>query len=347
VIATTKKAIEKISSSSPPPVEDQTAPEVSIVIPLHNEAITLRELHGRVLKTMEQQNRPWELVLVNDGSTDETGEILESLFETDPRLVLVHLRRNYGQTPALMAGFDHARGDVVVSLDGDLQHAPEEIPNFLEKIDQGYDLVSGWRVSRSDALLTRKLPSRIANWLMAYVSGVQVHDFGTTFKAYRREILEDIHLYGDLHRFVPALSAMNGARIAEIPIKDMGRNNGRSHYGLSRTFRVIFDLLTVGFLLRYLTRPLHLFGKLFLACVVPSALIGLFLLARKVFGGVHIFQEHGPLMVLAAVLLLAGMQFLAIGLLGEVQARTYFEAQNKKIYSVRKIRRRSGIPERA
>jgi glycosyltransferase involved in cell wall biosynthesis len=255
------------------------------------------------------------------------------------------LRRNYGQTPALMAGFDHARGEVVVSLDGDLQHAPEEIPSFLEKIEEGYDLVSGWRVSRSDALFTRKLPSRIANWLMAFVSGVQVHDFGTTFKAYRREILDDIHLYGDLHRFVPALSAMTGARIAEIPIKDMGRNNGRSHYGLSRTFRVLFDLLTVGFLLRYLTRPLHLFGKLFLACVCPSALIGLFLLSRKVFEGVHIFQEHGPLMVLAAVLLLAGMQFLAIGLLGEVQARTYFEAQSKKIYSVREVRRRSGVPD--
>lgn len=342
MISATTKALQSRFSSSASREDGSTSTGVSIVIPLHNEATTLRELYERVLATMERQDRTWELVLVNDGSTDGTGEILDALFESDPRLQVVHLRRNYGQTPALMAGFDHARGEVVVSLDGDLQHAPEEITAFLAKIEEGYDLVSGWRVSRSDALLTRKLPSRIANWLMSCVSGVQVHDFGTTFKAYRREILDDIQLYGDLHRFVPALSAMNGARIAEIPIKDMGRNSGRSHYGLSRTFRVMFDLLTVGFLLRYLTRPLHLFGKLFLACFGFSGLIGLFLMARKVLEGVHLFQEHGPLMVLAAVLLLAGVQFLAIGLLGEVQARTYFESQNKRIYSVRKVRQRSG-----
>ncbi len=326
---------------SPASAESMNTPKVSVVIPLHNEAVTLRELYERVSRTMEQQPRSWELVLINDGSTDGTGESLDTIHESDPRVVVVHLRRNYGQTSALMAGFDHARGDVVVSLDGDLQHAPEEIPQFLEKIDEGYDLVSGWRVSRSDALLTRKLPSRVANWLMAWVSGVRVHDFGTTFKAYRREILDEINLYGDLHRFVPALTAMNGARIAEIPIKDMGRNTGKSHYGLSRTFRVLFDLVTVGFLLRYLTRPLHLFGKLSLACILPATLIGLFLTARKLLEGVHLFQEHGPLLVMAAVLLLAGMQFLAIGLLGEVQSRTYFEAQNKRIYSVRSVRRRN------
>ncbi len=335
-----RQANEEGSTST----DDRPLPEVSVVIPLHNEASTLRELHERVSKTMGQQKRTWELVLVNDGSTDGTGEILDSLFESDPRVVVVDLRRNYGQTPALKAGFDHARGDVVVSLDGDLQHAPEEIPAFLDKIEEDFDLVSGWRVSRSDALLTRKIPSRIANWLMAYVSGVQVHDFGTTFKAYRREILDEIPLYGDLHRFVPALSAMNGARIAEIPIKDLGRSTGKSHYGLSRTFRVMFDLLTVGFLLRYLTRPLHLFGKLSLACIGSAALIGLFLLARKVIEGVHLFHEHGPLLLLSAVLLLAGMQFLAIGLLGEIQSRTYFEAQDKRIYSVRTVKRRSDFP---
>ncbi|MHC1742274.1 MAG: glycosyltransferase family 2 protein [Syntrophobacteraceae bacterium] len=340
----TRPSSEEASASSPKACEDRSHPGVSVVIPLHNEANTLQELYSRVAETMGRQSRSWELVLVNDGSTDGTGQILESLFESDPRVIVVDLRRNYGQTPALKAGFDHARGDVVVSLDGDLQHAPEEIPGFIEKIEEGYDLVSGWRVSRSDALLTRKVPSRIANWLMAYVSGVQVHDFGTTFKAYRREILDEIHLYGDLHRFVPALSAMNGARIAEIPIRDMGRSTGKSHYGLSRTFRVMFDLLTVGFLLRYLTRPLHLFGKLSLACIGPAALIGLFLFARKVLEGVHLFHEHGPLLILAAVLLLAGMQFLAIGLLGEVQSRTYFEAQNKRIYSVRAVKRRTEEP---
>jgi glycosyltransferase involved in cell wall biosynthesis len=289
---------------------------------------------------MSAQPEPWELVLVDDGSTDETPRILQELHAMDPRVVVVQLRRNYGQTPALMAGFDHSRGEVIVSLDGDLQHDPAEIPNFLSKIEEGYDLVSGWRVSRSDALLTRKFPSRVANWLMAKISGVRLHDFGTTFKAYRRELLTDLHLYGELHRFVPALSALNGARMAEIPISDSGRNTGTSHYGLSRTFRVMFDLLTVGFLLRYMTRPLHLFGKLFLACSVLAGLIGAFLLYRKVFDGVAIFIEHGPLALFATAVMLAGFQFLAIGLIGEIVVRIYFESQDKKIYSVRRLFRR-------
>lgn len=321
--------------------QSQGVPSLSIVIPLHNEARTLRELYDRVCTTLDADGRPWELVLVNDGSTDETPQILDELYERDARVVVVHLRRNYGQTPALAAGFDHVRGEVIVALDGDLQHDPCEIPQFLAKIEEGYDLVSGWRTARSDALLTRKLPSRIANWLMAKISGVEVRDFGTTFKAYRREILDDLNLYGEMHRFVPALSALNGARITEIPIKDMGRNTGQSHYGLSRTFRVMFDLLTVGFLLRYMTRPLHLFGKLFLACSGISGLTGVFLLYRKLFDGVHLLQVHGPLMIFSAVLMLAGVQFLAIGLIGEILVRIYFESQDKKIYAVRRLRRRT------
>jgi glycosyltransferase involved in cell wall biosynthesis len=320
-------------------------PKISIVIPLHNEATTLTELYYRVRRTMEQRDEAWELVLVNDGSTDDTPRILDGLHDEDPRVVVVHLRRNYGQTPALMAGFDHAMGELIVAMDGDLQHDPEEIPAFLEKMDGGYDLVSGWRVSRSDAFLTRTLPSRIANWLMAKASGVDLHDFGTTYKAYRREILEDLHLYGELHRFVPALISLNGARIAEIPIKDMGRNRGKSHYGLSRTFRVMFDLMTVRFLLRYMTRPLHFFGKLFLGCVSLSSLIGMFLTYRKLFEGVHISQEHAPLSLLAAALMLAGVQFLAIGLIGEVLVRIYFEAQDKRTYAVKRLlRRNTSIP---
>jgi glycosyltransferase involved in cell wall biosynthesis len=315
-------------------------PKISVVIPLHNEQGTLIELYGRTRRTMEAVGELWELVLVDDGSTDETPSILASLHAADPRVVVLHLRRNYGQTGALMAGFDHARGEVIVALDGDLQHDPEEIPSFLNKLNEGYDLVSGWRTSRSDAFLTRTLPSRIANWLMAKISGVALHDFGTTFKAYRREILADLHLYGELHRFVPALSAWNGARMAEIPIKDLGRNRGKSHYGLSRTFRVMFDLVTVGFLLRYMTRPLHLFGKLFLVCSGLSFSIGVFLAYRKIFEGIHLFQQHGPLTLLAAVLMLAGVQFLAVGLFGEILVRTYFESQNKKIYTVRTVLRR-------
>ncbi|NLI83145.1 MAG: glycosyltransferase family 2 protein [Deltaproteobacteria bacterium] len=320
---------------------DHNGPRVSVVIPLHNEAETLRELYGSVRRTMERTGSSWELVLVNDGSADDTPRILDRLHAEDPRVVVVHLRRNYGQTPALMAGFDHAQGELVVAMDGDLQHDPAEIPKFLEKIQEGYDLVSGWRVSRSDAFLTRTLPSRIANWLMAKASGVPLHDFGTTYKAYRREILEDLHLYGELHRFVPALTTLNGARIAEIPIRDMGRNRGKSHYGLSRTFRVLFDLMTVRFILRYMTRPLHFFGKLFLGCMGLSGAIGLFLAYRKLIGGIHIFQEHGPLSLLAAALMLAAVQFLAIGLIGEVLVRIYYESQDKKIYAVKRLQRRT------
>ncbi len=320
------------------PVEQEPgAPEISVVIPLHNEADTLDELYRRVRTTMEKEGRSWELVLVNDGSTDETPRILDTIYRNDPRVVVVHLRKNYGQTPALMAGFHHAEGALIVSLDGDLQHAPEEIPNFLQKIEEGYDMVSGWRTSRSDAFLTRTVPSRIANWLIAKVSGVNVHDSGTTFKCYRREILADLNLYGDLHRFVPALMALNGARIAEIPIKDMGRGQGKSHYGLSRTFRVAFDLLTVGFMRRYMTRPLHLFGKLFVALFAMSTVTGMFLFYRKFVEGVDIFVEHGPLALFASVLMLAAVQFLAIGLISEILMRIYFESQGKQIYSVRRV----------
>lgn len=322
------------------PFRAEKVRRLSVVIPLHNEAVTLEELYERVRAAVETLDYSWELVLVDDGSTDATPRILDSLFEKNPRITVVHLRRNYGQTAALMAGFDHARGEVIVALDGDLQHAPEEIPGFVRKIEEGYDMVSGWRTARSDAFWTRVIPSRIANWLIARVSGVNVHDFGTTFKAYRREVLEDLHLYGDLHRFVPALIALNGAKIIEIPIKDMGRNNGKSHYGLGRTFRVVFDLLTVGFLRLYFTRPLHFFGKIFLGCWGISFLIGLFLSYRKFICGVSILKTHLLLAMFGSVMVVLGLEFLAIGLVSEMLMRIYFESQDKKIYSVRKILRR-------
>lgn len=317
--------------------QSKDSPRISVVIPLHNEAATLEELYKRVCAAVDSLHYPWEFVLVNDGSTDATPSILDSLFRNDPRITVVHLRKNYGQTAALMAGFNHSQGEFIVSLDGDLQHAPEEIPDFIRKIEEGYDMVSGWRTSRSDAFLTRALPSRIANWLIGKVSGVNLHDFGTTFKAYRHEVLADLRLYGDLHRFVPALIALDGGKIIEIPIKDMGRNQGESHYGLGRTFRVAFDLLTVGFLRRYMTRPLHFFGKFFLGSCGISFLLGLFLSYRKFVEGVNIFEEHAPLAALASVLMVMGVQFLAIGLVSEILMRIYFESQDKKIYSVRKI----------
>jgi len=323
----------------------EEAPQISVVIPLHNEASTLRELYDRVRAAVDEIGYSWELILVNDGSTDDTPGILDSLFAMDPRITVVHLRKNYGQTAALMAGFNHSRGELIVSLDGDLQHAPEEIPKFISKIEEGYDMVSGWRTARSDAFLTRTFPSMVANWLIAKVSGVELHDFGTTFRAYRREVLADLHLYGELHRFVPALIAQNGGRIMEIPIKDMGRSQGKSHYGLGRTFSVAFDLLSVGFMMRYMTRPLHFFGKIFLGFSGSSFLMGLFLCYRKFLQGAHIFSEHGPMALLASVLMLTGIHFLAIGLVSEILMRTYFESQQKQIYCIRKVCRQ-GLNDR-
>src|SRR2546430_11704210 len=234
---------------------------LSIVIPLHNEEPSLLPLYDRLTIVLESLHKPYEILFVDDASTDRSFELLANLVETDTRLTVIRLRRNFGQTAALSAGFHEAKGDVVIAMDGDLQHAPEDIPALLEKMDQGYDIASGWRKRRVDNAIMRKIPSRIANWLMAQASGIELHDFGTTFKAYRAEVLKDVNLYGELHRFIPALASFYGARVIEVPIRNIERPNGASHYGLNRTFRVFFDIITIGFLLRYLTRPMHFFGK--------------------------------------------------------------------------------------
>jgi len=251
---------------------------------------------------------------------------------------LVRLRRNFGQTPALKAGFDFARGEIIISMDGDLQHDPEEIPRFLEKIEEGYDLVSGWRYQRRDHWLMRRVPSKIANWLMAKLSGIDLHDFGTTFKAYRREILQEIQLYGELHRFIPALASSTGARIAEVPISNPDRKSGKSNYGIGRTIRVFFDLIMVKFLLDYSTRPLQFFGMLGLAGTGSGFLLGLFLVGDKIFYHQNIMTEHGPLLLLSIALFVSGIQFISMGLLGEISSRTYYESQNKAIYALREVK---------
>src|SRR5215831_369922 len=234
---------------------------LSIVIPIHNEEPAILPLYDRLTTVLDGLRKPYEILFVDDASTDRSFDLLANLIETDSHLKVIRLRRNFGQTAALAAGFDEAQGDVIVSLDGDLQHDPEDIPLLLEKIDEGYDIASGWRKDRVDNAVTRKIPSRIANWMMKRASGVDLRDFGTTFKAYRSEILKDVNLYGELHRFIPALASFYGARIAEVPIKNIERPNGSSHYGLSRVLRVFFDIMTIKFLLRYLTRPMHFFGK--------------------------------------------------------------------------------------
>src|SRR5262245_52098114 len=231
----------------------------SIVIPFHNEEENLPALYRRLTEVMEEIGDDYELVFVDDGSADKTQTIMKEICALDPRVIGLRLRRNFGQTAALAAGFDRATGDVIIAMDGDLQHQPEDIPRFVEKLNEGYDVVSGWRQNRRDGF-RRTFPSKVANKLMAKASGVKVHDFGTTFKAYRREVLKRIPLYGQMHRFIPAMASIEGALIAEVSIEDKPRVSGKSHYGLARTFRVMFELLTIRLLVRYLARPLHFFG---------------------------------------------------------------------------------------
>src|SRR5213083_2923512 len=284
--------------------------QLSIVVPLFNEAATVHELHKRLTEVLLLIGLPSEIVYVDDGSSDGTTEALTAIARRDPRVRLTPLARNYGQTAALAAGFDRASGDVIVAMDGDLQHAPEEIPKLLAKLSEGYDIVSGWREQRVDNLWTRRLPSRIANWLMAKLSGVSLHDFGTTFKAYRAPVIKRIRLHGDLHRFIPALASWGGARIAEVPIANIPRPQNTSHYGLSRTWRVMADLITVRFLLKYVTRPLHLFGPLGFVSLGAGAGAAAWILATKIMTGAPIFLAHGPLLLLSAALVQTGIVLL-------------------------------------
>jgi glycosyltransferase involved in cell wall biosynthesis len=317
---------------------------ISVVIPVHNEERSILRLYDRLIAVMEAVRFPFEVIFVDDASTDRSFELLANLVEIDQRLVVLRLRRNFGQTAALSAGFHHARGSVIIAMDGDLQHAPEDIPALLEKIDEGYDIASGWRKQRSDNAITRRIPSRVANWLMSRTSGLDLHDFGTTFKAYRAEVLREVNLYGDLHRFIPALASFYGARVAEVPIQCPARATGESHYGLGRTFRVLFDIITIKFLLSYMTRPMHFFGSAGLLGTVSGGGILCFLAAKK-FMGYEIAIEHGPLMVAGSLLLLAGLMMFSTGLLGEVLMRTYFESQDRRIYAIRDVltRKQRGV----
>src|SRR5450432_4835332 len=246
--------------------------QLSVVVPIHNEEPSILPLYDRLTAVLESLQKPYEIIFIDDASTDRSFDLLANLVETDQRLKVIRLRRNFGQTAALSAGFDEAQGNVIVSLDGDLQHAPEDIPALLQKIEEGYDIASGWRKNRLDNAITRKIPSRIANWLMSKASGVSLRDFGTTFKAYRAEVLKDVNLYGELHRFIPALASFYGARIVEVPIRSTPRASGDSHYGIGRTFRVMFDILTIKFLLKYFTRPMHFFGSIGLVGVSTGGL---------------------------------------------------------------------------
>jgi glycosyltransferase involved in cell wall biosynthesis len=322
---------------------------LSIVIPVHNEEHSILPLYDRLTRVLVEMRRQYEILFVDDASTDRSFELLANLVQTDPHLKVLRLRRNFGQTAALAAGFHESRGKVVIAMDGDLQHAPEDIPALMAKIDEGYDIASGWRKERVDNAIMRKIPSRIANWLMARASGVDIHDFGTTFKAYRAEILKEVQLYGELHRFIPALASFYGARIAEVPIRNTPRVNGGSHYGIGRTFRVLFDILTIRFLLKYFTRPMHFFGSIGLVSVTAGSAALLYCGVRKFLFGFDIIQEHGPLMVLGSLLFLAGTMMFSLGLIGEVMIRIYFESQGRRIYAIRDVltQKRRSVPDEA
>ena len=306
----------------------------SVVVPMFNEAPYVRRLYEQLVAAMQKLPEPFELVFVDDGSADSTFALLSELVQRDARVRVVRLRRNFGQTAALAAGFDHALGDIIIAMDADLRSSPAEIPLLLDKLAEGYDLVSGWRQYRRHEGFLRTWPSRVANWLLAKISGVELRDFGTTFKAYRRELLRDLRLYGDRHRFIPVLASWVGARIAEVAVSDAPREFGHSHYGIGRTRRVFFDLLSLKFLMDYTSRPLHFFGPAGLLGLGAGSAILLFLFIKKVAYGTHLFVEHGPLVILGMLLFLSGLQLLAVGLIGELVARTHFDGHEKPVYRV-------------
>jgi glycosyltransferase involved in cell wall biosynthesis len=308
---------------------------LSIVVPVYNEQENIAPLHKALTDSLRAIGLDYEIVLVDDGSTDGSSRALDELAARDQTVKIVHFRRNFGQTAAMNAGLHLAAGDVVITLDADLQNDPADIPVLLAKLEEGYDLVHGWRKNRQDAFVNRKLPSKIANWIISKTTGFPVHDLGCTLKAMRREIAQDLQLYGEMHRFIPILAHWRGARCAEVVTRHHPRKFGTSKYGISRTFRVVLDLITVKYMIQYLTSPMKLFGGMGLASMALGGLAGAATLAMKLWGGVD--MTGNPLLMLTVFAMLAGMQFFVLGMLGEVCVRTYYESQNKQPYAIREF----------
>ena len=315
-----------------PPAE---LPKISIVIPLFNEEESIPHLCEALDAAIANYGQPAEVIIVDDGSRDNSFKLLKEYAARDPRFTIIRFRRNFGQTAAFAAGFAQARGEVVITMDADLQNDPMDIPLLMAKVDEGYDIVSGWRKDRQDRWLDRKLPSMLANRLISNVTDVKLHDYGCSLKAYRTEVLQHVHLYGELHRFIPALASQVGATVTEVPVNHRSRQYGRSKYGISRTVRVMLDLINVWFLGTYSTRPIHVFGTLGLSSMAFGVVIGLYLTFVKLFLGESIGNR--PLLLLAVLLVVIGVQLVTMGLLGEMITRTYYESQNKPIYVVREI----------
>jgi dolichol-phosphate mannosyltransferase len=327
--------VQQLPSQVQNPSVADMRPDISVVVPIYNEVESLPHLIDAIASTLNATELSYELICVDDGSTDGSAALLKETALTTPNLRAVILRRNYGQTAAMAAGFKHAQGRAIVSLDGDLQNDPADIPMLLAKLEEGYDLVSGWRKNRQDAALTRLLPSKIANWLIGQITGVKVHDYGCSLKAYRAELLADMNLYGELHRFLPALAFIEGARITELPVRHHARRHGRSKYGLGRTLRVVMDLFTIFFMKKFLTRPMHVFGLLGIISTTLGTGLGLYLTVLKLGLGQSIGDR--PLLILAVLLTLTGVQLFSFGLLAELLMRTYHESQGRPIYRVREV----------
>jgi glycosyltransferase involved in cell wall biosynthesis len=308
-------------------------PRVSIVVPFFNEQENIEELYNSLKRVMDGLTVTYELIFIDDGSKDRTYPTLMRFYERDDKIRIIKLRKNFGQTAALQAGFDYAQGEIIISMDGDLQHDPEDIPAMLEKMKEGYDIVSGWRKRRVDNFFLRKLPSLLANRMMKKLSGVQIHDFGTTFKAYKKDVIKSVRLYGELHRFIPALISREGVKITEIPIKNIVRKKGKSKYGLSRVRRVLFDLMTVKFIISFIDRPLQVFGLIGLVFGSIGFLIALVLVLGFYLLGWSIKENLGNLLF-SVFMMILGIQFIMTGLLGEIISRIYFTTHEIKIYSV-------------
>ncbi len=314
---------------------EQTRADVSIVVPVYNEEESLLQLHEEIVASMEPSGLDWQVVYVDDGSRDHSFDVLETLAHRDSRITIVQFRRNFGQTAAIAAGIERSTGTVIVSLDADLQNDPADIPRLLAKLGEGYDVVSGWRRDRRDPFWHRRLPSQLANVIISKVSGVELHDYGCTLKAYRREVMEHMQLYGEMHRLIPAYAASVGARIVEMPVHHRARKYGRSKYGMGRTFKVLLDLATLKFLSGYVTKPIYVFGGWGLALAVGGALLTAVVAVQKI--GYGTFVHRNPLAWIAGLCFMSSLQLLLMGLLAELIVRTYHESQGKSIYVIRQV----------
>ncbi len=308
---------------------------LSVVVPVFNEEKNIKILYQELINVLTKLDLTFEIIFVDDGSTDKSLAILSELQENDSKIVVISFRRNFGQTAALSAGFDYANGDIIITLDGDLQNDPKDIPKLLQKLSEGYDIVNGWRFDRKDSFFSRRLPSIIANKIISYSTNVKLHDYGCTLKAFRKEITQNIKLYGEMHRFIPAIASGMGSSVAEIKVNHRERKFGKSKYGISRTIRVVLDLITVKFLLSYATRPIQIFGLLGFSCGTIGFCIAVYLTIQRQFYGISLANR--PILLLAILLIFMGLQFVTLGLLAELQSRTYHEAQNKPIYMIRQI----------